>query len=76
MIKSKVVTIAELTKDNPTFCLSPLRVFEDCHKCPKWKIAKDKSKLKCNPKVRPQVLKLLAKKKELLHLISEIDELL
>ena len=35
-MKVAVVNIKDITKDNPTLCLSPLRVFNDCHKCDKF----------------------------------------
>lgn len=32
-MKTKIVTIGELTKDNPTLCMSPIRVLGECYKC-------------------------------------------
>ena len=32
-METKVVNLGEITEDNPTLCLSPLRVFNACHRC-------------------------------------------
>ena len=32
-METKVVNLSEITEDNPTLCLSPLRVFNACHRC-------------------------------------------
>jgi len=29
----KVVSASDMTKDNPTLCMSPLRFFDACHRC-------------------------------------------
>jgi len=64
-MKTKLVSLSELTENNPTLCLSALRVFGDCHKCEQYKkfekgIIKT---LKCNPKFNKKALKLLRKRK-------------
>lgn len=67
----KVVTIKELTEDNPTICLSPLRVFEKCHQCPVYK-ARDK--LKCEPHLNKDMLALMERKKKLLQELDDINK--
>lgn len=32
-MQTKIVSLKEITEDNPTLCLSPLRVFNACHRC-------------------------------------------
>jgi len=55
MVKAKVVNVKDLldTKENPTLCLSPLRVFNECHKCPVFqrqlKEGKPIEKMRCKP---------------------------
>lgn len=82
MVDAKVVSIKELTENNPTLCLSPLRVFNKCHECQQFKQAlrkhktleKTAEKLKCNPHINPKFLELSAKKRRLLDQLSVIDE--
>ena len=33
-MKTKVITLKELTEDNPTLCMSADRIFEQCYRCP------------------------------------------
>jgi len=32
-MQTKVINLSEIAENNPTLCLSPLRVFNACHKC-------------------------------------------
>ncbi len=76
-MKSKVVTIEELQTDNPTFCLSPLRVFEKCPECPVYKLHQATNtinKLKCKPHINPKYTELAAEKRKLLDRIAEIEK--
>jgi len=78
-MKSKLVTIEELTKDNPTLCLSALRVFNECHKCDVFLNAyrKDRiGKLKCKPHLTNDVIDLLKKKRYLLDQLQIINAML
>lgn len=75
-MESKVISIKELQEDNPTFCLSPLRVFEKCHDCTVYKNASWKhelDKLKCNPKIRGDIQVLLKRKEKLLSELAKIE---
>jgi len=77
MIEAKVVTIKELMEDNPTLCMSPLRVFEECHKCPKYQLAEKKGKesqLKCKPRVSKKYLRLKLQRDILLRKLAEVDK--
>jgi len=76
-MRSKIVTIEELTTDNPTLCLSALRVFNECHKCEVFKRAQAQNriiKLKCKPKLHPQYFELLAEKRKLLDQLNEVNK--
>lgn len=59
MVEARLVSIEELKKDNPTMCLSALRVFGRCNECPQYKKYKKglKKKLDCEPKVNIAFLK-------------------
>jgi len=50
-MKSAIVSINDITKDNPTLCLSALRALGECQKCATYINAKNKQKLKCTPKL-------------------------
>lgn len=67
----KVVTMNELTEDNPTLCLSPRRVFEKCHQCPIYK-TRDKTALKCKPHLNKDMLALIERKQKLLQELDDI----
>lgn len=88
-MKVKTVSKEELEENNPTLCLSPLRVFEQCHECDKFKqrksIVSRKSaknvteeevidKMSCKPVIKPEMLELLKKKSELLNQVREVEE--
>jgi len=89
-MKTKVVSIEELKEDNSTLCLSPLRVFGECHKCPTFKHNLDYNKnkyrninkaieetlknIKCNPKINLGTFELIKKKEKLLKEIKEINK--
>ena len=79
MVESKLVTIKELTTDNPTLCLSPLRVFEKCHQCPQYKTAVSHSlvdKLKCVPHVKAETLRVIERRKQLYAELAKLDRLI
>jgi len=66
-------------KKNPTFCLNPLRVFNECHKCRIFKEAynhKRLGKLKCKSKLTNEVIDLLMKKRYLLDQLAIIKAIL
>lgn len=73
-MESKVVSIKELRENNPTLCLSALRVFGKCHQCPQYKKAPDK--LKCNPVISVEVITLTGRRQKLLEEMREIDRTL
>lgn len=67
-LKVKSVTIEEIHNDNPTGCMSALRVFNACHTCTKYINAYygDRvNKLECKPRINPKIEKLLTEKKRL-----------
>jgi len=77
MVQAKVVSIKELLEDNPTFCLSPYRVFELCHKCEAYKRAKRANrldKMRCKPRVKPIIKTLEQQKHKLLSQLAEINK--
>jgi len=77
MVQVKIVSIKELLEDNPTFCLSPYRVFELCHTCEAYKRAKRTNrlnKMRCKPRVKPIVKTLEQEKQELLKQLTEIED--
>ena len=76
-MQSKVVSIKELTEDNPTFCLSASRVFDKCHECPVFKKAQANrtiEKLKCKPHLNPKHQELLAQKQNLLDMLKYVED--
>jgi len=76
-MQSKVVSIKELTEDNPTFCLSVLRVFDQCHECPVFKkkqASRTLKKLKCKPHLNVKFNELFAQKQKALDQIAEIEK--
>lgn len=76
-MKSKVVTIKELTDDNPTFCLSVLRVFNKCNECQHYKhfeYLKKLDKLKCKPHLNPEYMALIKEKQKVTERAKTIDE--
>ena len=72
-MKVKVVKISELLKDNPEVCLSPYRVFKECHKCSRFN-PNNYEKMKCKPQITPEIKKLLEEKKKLLNKLEEINK--
>jgi len=53
---------------NPTLCLSACRVLKNCHECQNFQRAFSNSKehnLKCNPQLKPEIKKLLLKRRRL-----------
>jgi len=81
MVKIKIVDVKDLLnpKENPTLCLSPLRVFDKCHNCPKWVRAYKNNthrKMKCKPRLSPEILSLLKHRQKLQEMIRKIDQIL
>jgi len=74
MERYKAVTIKDLTEDNPTLCLSALRVFGKCHQCPQYK--RSPNKRKCNPVVPTGIIALIEHKKKLQVEIDSINRTL
>jgi len=88
MVKSRVVTIEEIKKDNPILCLSPNRFLGNCHKCEVFiRNAKQNKnlcieeaikKMKCNPQIDMKLLKRISyvseRKKQLLAELKTLDE--
>lgn len=80
MIKAKVVDVKDLLdrKENPIVCLSPLRVFDECHKCEAFKrfVAEKKpiEKMKCKPHLNPEYSKLMEQKRQLLDQLAELNK--
>lgn len=80
MVKAKVVAIKDLLnpKENPALCLSPLRVFDECHKCEAFqrqlKAGKPIEKMRCKPHLKPEYFKLLQQKQKLLEQLNQIDK--
>jgi len=61
--------------ENPTYCLSPLRVFNECHKCSVFKLAKgNEDNLACKPNVTKRVRILMGKKQRLLQELRAINQ--
>jgi len=78
MVEAKLVSIKELSDpiENPAFCLSPLRVFNKCHECDKFKRAQATNrvdKLDCKPHMNPKYLELLEKKRQILDQLRQIE---
>ena len=75
MMKKKIISSKE-TAESPTLCMSPLRYLKECHKCEKFKAKKlkDALKMKCQPRVKPEVIELLRRKEKLLKKLREIDK--
>lgn len=84
-LKAKVVSYKELTDPelNPTTCLSPLRIFDDCINCEVFKRAMKKhdndpnavaQKLRCKPHVSERVKALVARKVELTRELEAVNE--
>lgn len=70
--KMKFVTVSSKElfdkKKNPTLCLSVLRALGLCHQCEKYKNMFSQNKehnLKCNPQLKPDIKRLLHKRRRL-----------
>ena len=68
-MKTQVVSFKEMVEDNPTLCLSPLRMLGHCHRCEHYR----QKERKCNPRVKPEILALLEEKQRLLQRVREIN---
>lgn len=78
-MQAKMVSIKELSDplENPTLCLSALRVFDKCHECSVYRIhqaTNQLDKLKCKPHVNPRYLELLKQKRVVLDQIATIEK--
>ena len=78
-MKAKVVSSSELfdKEKNPTLCLSPTRVFNDCHLCQIFRrnwIKEREEKLKCKPQLKPEKIELLKRKRSLLTELKELKK--
>jgi len=76
-MQTKVVTMKELTEDNPTLCLSPLRVFDQCHKCERfkrWQKQRGIKRLKCKPHLNDKYFELQNRKRALLDKLNDINK--
>lgn len=61
MGKSKTVSIEEIKKNNPRFCLSPLRVFGRCYECPQYL---SKAGIPCDSRIENPYYENLIKRKK------------
>jgi len=77
----KVVSFAEMMRDNPIGCLLPIRQFKECNRCNRFKDAWVKhggdlptieKELKCNPQITPDTR---VKLEALTRLKAEADRL-
>jgi len=76
-MKFKTINLETLLDpvENPAYCLSPLRVFNECHKCSVFKLAKgDQDNLACKPRVTKRVKILMGKKRRLLEKLRTINQ--
>lgn len=80
---SKVVNLSEVMEDNPTLCLSTLRIFKKCHQCRVFQstfrrcnkdLEKTLQHMACNPKLDKKMLALLERKVRLQREIAEINK--
>jgi len=81
MGEAKIVTIEELTTNNPTLCLSANRVFGRCNECEYYKRkTKEGKPLKCVPIIDDKRQKVLEAKKKLTEMykdnMKKLDEML
>jgi hypothetical protein len=71
-MKVAIVMLSELTKDNPTTCLSALRAIGYCFRCPMYKSYKQRQrKLTCNPVIADEFIPSLAKEEALAKEIKD-----
>ena len=81
-MKAKVVTLKEITNENPIMCLYPLRYLRQCHKCDKFKISLYKTKdidkaiarMKCKPTINKEFRSLYKKKRNLINELEKINK--
>ena len=78
-MKYAIVGVRELfdKKKNPTLCLAVNRALKDCHKCRIFQKAFSNNRehnLKCNPQLKPEIKKLLYKRRRLTKKHLKITE--
>jgi len=73
-MKTAVVSLSELTEDS-TLCMSPHRIFKECHKCDKLRLKRIQN-MRCKPQIKDEVIKLMERKEELLRELNEINKAL
>lgn len=76
MVKSKLVTIEDIKKNNPRLCLNPLRYFGECFKCPQY-ISKDGYKCESrieNPKGEKEFNAKIDEQKRLRQRLKDLKE--
>jgi len=73
---AKIVTINELKENNPTLCLSALRVFNHCHKCTEYKQFQKGyiKKLKCVPHLDQETLNKIERLNQLKEQVKELEK--
>ena len=84
---AKVITAKEMTENNPTTCIAPIRYFNRCHQCDvfrsvlkrnKGDILKTIETLKCNPHITDRAIFLIGRreaiKKATEKKLKKIDE--
>ncbi|MCW3128523.1 MAG: hypothetical protein N2V75_00230 [Methanophagales archaeon] len=82
-MRTIVVNLKDISTDNPTLCLSPLRFVNRCDKCEQFRlrlrvygndIETTIRSLKCKPRVEPEILELYREKAALLRRLNEIRD--
>ena len=84
---TKVITAKEMTENNPTLCMAPIRYFNRCHQCNVFKsvlkrnegdMIKTIEMLTCNPHITDKAIFLIGKreaiKKATEKKLKNIDE--
>ena len=84
---AKVITVRDITENNPTLCMSPIRYFDRCYQCDVFKsvlkqnngdILKTIETLGCNPHITDRAIFLIGQretiKKATREEIKKIDE--
>ena len=80
-MKTVIVKLSDVLRDNPSLCLSPLRACEDCVHCKIFRRALAKhnddihetlNTLECKPKIKANLIELFERRKELLEELREL----